>query len=226
MKKYLSLYLLLLVGCGPFMTFQVPKTIPKGKIVTGVGYGIGFDAHTVNYDEYLPEMSMIGRYGLFKNCDIGIRYFPIFGIGGDLKYQLINKPCLSVSLGGAYIQGIDIPEGLGDFPELRYIKGFYPALLIGDDALYFGMKYNLWYKNYLDYDNYNEFTEIAKFPGLMIGSSFTFEAPGCLAGSWSAPKKRTKTTIIFEFNYYFMRDAAEDDYHPFIAVGFAILGWK
>jgi hypothetical protein len=135
LRKVGLLFFLSFSGCFSLVQFQSPKVLEEreSELIYGGGIILTFDDH--GHPVMWLEPFMEGRIGVGSGIDVGIRTFgfaPVWGIMGDLKYQLEEDPLyisadLGASLGGGLILG-----------EHQRFTNFalYPALIVGTDRFY------------------------------------------------------------------------------------------
>lgn len=124
--------LLLSFGCAPFTTLQGPKTLAPGEIRVSGGVSVpgpSFIERAIDEDLLPLGYLNIGmRGGLARGLDAGWQFGGLTGLSADLKGELMSDPVI-VSVSGAVLLMV------GE-PALQFI----PALLIGSDRLYIGIK--------------------------------------------------------------------------------------
>ena len=130
--------IILLSGCVTLSNFNGPETLKPGKWV----YGTGISTALAENDDYMiPSYELYTRFGVAENFDVGLKVAGLFSVvGGDLKYRFFNseKFMASLDMGFSYASLEDEDSALID--ETCSVYGFYPALILGNEKLYFGPK--------------------------------------------------------------------------------------
>ena len=83
----LGILIPMLIGCSMMSSMQTGRTLKKGDVGLGIGYGsvMESDGSNIFSDYHFWEMNL--RYGLFKHFDVGIEFMAYMPTTLDVKYQ-------------------------------------------------------------------------------------------------------------------------------------------
>lgn len=138
MRWRLVLVLVLLnAGCTPFATLQGPKTLAPGQHQLKAAISLpdpGFLRHVDDEDLENPFafLTLGMRHGLLPRLDLGWQLSGLNGVTVDLKGEILPGP-VSASLDAAMVFAYDI---WSEKVEMEFV----PALLVGNERFYVGLK--------------------------------------------------------------------------------------
>ena len=134
MRRSLAVFVLALVvtGCQSFTMLQTPVPVAPGHVTAGIGAAVPVSKGDAGV---FPEVS--ARIGLTSWADAGVK----MSLGGmllvDGKVQWVEAPIhLATDLGWSYHHW---SGGSGNSTSITTI-GWYPAVMIGDDHWYAGLR--------------------------------------------------------------------------------------
>ncbi len=126
----------LLISCYSYTTFQTPEVLEKGETILGVG----ISNKQPWEDQIFPEIYF--RKPFVRTMDWGFKFKGIPITGGvilfDMKKSLMTTSIVTLSADLGLSFSSFNAEDLAHFQTI----GIYPTLMLGNDHLYMGLKYN------------------------------------------------------------------------------------
>ncbi|MBN2017008.1 MAG: hypothetical protein JW794_02570 [Candidatus Cloacimonetes bacterium] len=119
------IFVSMILGCSMMSSMQTGRTMKKGDVGLGIGYGSLFenDDSKIFSNYHFWELNL--RYGLFKNFDFGLEFIAYLPTTLDVKYQFAgtDSSLFASSIGlGFTIQSVQF-----GFKEVGFLLPLYTS---------------------------------------------------------------------------------------------------
>lgn len=110
--------LVVVAGCPSYATFHSTKTAPAGQFEWSAGVSKSLAGETT-IEKVKTDFVFMGRIGLTKNLDIGLRFRSDFVAGADIKFRFLDGERLQMALAPGFYMSVLAPalNGMARFAE-------------------------------------------------------------------------------------------------------------